>query len=62
LKSLIRNPQPLPCLPNGIYFSVYSIGVKFFGEKERSEFNRGATRNTQPPFGIKNFGKISTKL
>jgi hypothetical protein len=39
------NPQPLPRLPNGIYFSVYSIGVKFFAEDEGSEFNRGATRN-----------------
>jgi len=31
----------LPRLPNGIYFSVYSIGVKFFEEDKRSEFNRG---------------------
>jgi hypothetical protein len=59
---------PVECLPNGIYFCVYSIGakpiplgpyalcampyafnlypVKFFAEKERSEFNRGVTRNS----------------
>ena len=40
---LTRNSQPLPRLPNGIYFSVYSIGVKC-----PIVFNRGVTRNPLP--------------
>jgi len=48
------NTQPLPRLPNGIYFSVYSIGVKW-----PIIFNRGTQNNEQ---FIDAFRKIWEKL
>jgi hypothetical protein len=44
---LSKQPETFT-LPNGIYFSVYSIGVKFFTEDKRSVFNRGVTLTPEP--------------
>ena len=49
-RSETKIPPSGPCLPNGMYFQFYSIGVECLPREMRSLFLRGGAYSSGVPF------------